>query len=152
MALNLLNAYSPFSFICLLWRRTHFQVASTVFFFVLSSLSGNVDICKEANGWTSHPDRYNALYFDVNIWNVKPVYSSAWVSSDTNKTVNPFSLCVCILIWETCLCLAVGLFMLSPSYKEPLPLSYSSATAHSYPCSLLIKDPWGVTPDYSPFH
>lgn len=94
VALNLLNAYSPFSIICLLWRRTPFQVASTVFFFVLSALPGNVDKCKEANGCTSHPDRYTALYFDVNIWNVNPVYGSAWVSSDTNKTVNPLSLCV----------------------------------------------------------
>lgn len=88
-----LNAFSVFSFICLLFR-----VASTVFFFVRRALPGNVDICKEANGCTSHLYRCGTLCFDVNIWNVNSVYSSAWVSSNTNKTVNPFSLCVCELI------------------------------------------------------
>lgn len=150
-----------FSFICLLWRRrrrTSFcKYPQQCFRFVLRALPGNVDICKEANGCTSHPGSHGALCFDVNIWNVKPVHSSAWVSSDTNRTVNPsffffFVWRVRVLIWETCLCLVVCLFTLSPIYKEPLPPSYSSAAAHSYPCSLLIKVPRGVTPNYSPFH
>ena len=42
----------------------------------------------------------NALCFDVNIQNVSLVHSSAWASSWTNKTVNLFSLCACINLWD----------------------------------------------------
>ena len=71
-------------------------------FFVLFALPGNVDICKEANGCNSHPGRHGALCSDVNISNVNPVHSSAWISCTTNTTVNPFSLCVYVGV---CVCL-----------------------------------------------
>lgn len=149
-----------------LWRRglLFSNTLRCVFLFVLCLLRGTVDICKEANGCSSHPGRRAAFFcLDVNIWNVTPDHGSAWVSSDTNKTVNPFRffsllarmrarLCVRVQIGETCLCLVASLFTLSATHKEPLPPSWSGAAAHSRPRWLLIGAPWGVTPNSSPFH
>lgn len=96
--LSLVKGFSPFISFAYFEEEHPFKVPSTAFCFVLGPLPETVDICKETNGCTSHPGRHSAFCFDVNIWNVSPVHSSAWESSNTNKTVSPFSLCegVCI--------------------------------------------------------
>lgn len=87
-----------------LWRRglpSFSEYPPPCFGFVLRLLRGTVDICKEANGCSSHAGGRAAFScLDVNIWNATPDRGSEWVSSDTNRTVNPFS----FLLLRGCVC------------------------------------------------